>query len=244
MLPLQILMQINGRQEIIGSIEPAAAEGTMDATSPSSVRTMVVSVWDPVVRFGHWALVVAFAVAYLTAEEESGSPDFLHVWGGYVVGAIVVVRVLWGFVGTKYARFSDFICSPFAALRYLLDLMAGRARRYVGHSPAGGAMVIVLLACLAGTVATGIVAYGERGKGPLAADGPVITAVGHAEENEAGGGEAKGAEGKSIVSEFARCARQHHPGARGPAHIWRRTRQLRASRESYRGDGEREKACG
>lgn len=174
----------------------------MNATSPSSVRTMVVSVWDPVVRFGHWALVVAFAVAYLTAEEESGSPDFLHVWGGYVVGAIVVVRVLWGFVGTKYARFSDFICSPFAALRYLLDLMAGRARRYVGHSPAGGAMVMVLLACLAGTVATGIVAYGERGQGPLAADGAVITAVGHAEENEAGGGEAKGAEGKSIVGEL------------------------------------------
>lgn len=61
---------------------------------------------------------------------------------------------------------------------------------------------MVLLACLAGTVATGIVAYGERGQGPLAADGAVITAVGHAEENEAGGGEAKGAEGKSIVGEL------------------------------------------
>ena len=63
-------------------------------------------------------------------------------------------------------------------------------------------MVIALLVCLAGTVATGVVAYGERGKGPLAADGAVIATVAHAEENEAGAGEAEGAEGgKSIVGE-------------------------------------------
>ncbi|HEY1432565.1 MAG TPA: hypothetical protein VGF39_13190, partial [Stellaceae bacterium] len=53
-------------------------------------------VWDPVVLFGHWALVAAFAVAYFSAEEEAGGPDPLHVWGGYVVGTIVVLRVVWG----------------------------------------------------------------------------------------------------------------------------------------------------
>ena len=175
----------------------------MDAASTTSVRaTTSVAVWDPVVRVGHWALVAAFAIAYFSAEEEGGTPEPLHVWGGYVVGAIVVLRILWGFVGPKYARFSDFVCGPIAAIRYLIDLVAGHARRYLGHSPAGGAMVIALLVCLAGTVATGVVAYGERGKGPLAADGAVITTVAHAEENEGGAGEAEGAEGrKSIVGE-------------------------------------------
>jgi cytochrome b len=139
----------------------------------------------------------------LTAEEEGGSPSVLHVWGGYVVGAIVVLRVLWGLVGPKYARFTDFICGPIAALRYLLDLAAGHSRRFIGHSPAGGAMVIALLVFLATTVATGVVAYGERGKGPLGADGLIIATVVHAQENEASGGAAEGVEGKkSIVGEL------------------------------------------
>lgn len=175
----------------------------MDAASKTSApATTSVAVWDPVVRIGHWVVVAAFAIAYFSAEEEGGTPEPLHVWGGYVVGAIVVLRILWGFVGPNYARFSDFVCGPIAAVRYLIDLAAGHARRYLGHSPAGGAMVIALLVCLAGTVATGVVAYGERGKGPLAADGAVITTVARAEENEGGAGEAEAAEGrKSIVAE-------------------------------------------
>jgi len=64
-------------------------------------------VWDRLVRFGHWALVAAFAVAYFSAEEEAGGPGPLHVWGGYVVGAIVVLRVLWGFVGPRASAISS-----------------------------------------------------------------------------------------------------------------------------------------
>jgi cytochrome b len=143
----------------------------------------VISVWDPVVRFGHWALVAAFAVAYFSAEEEAGGPDPLHVWGGYVVGGIVVLRVLWGFVGPRHARFSDFICGPAKALPYLIDLLRGRASRYLGHSPAGGAMVITLLVFLGATVVTGLIAYGEQGKGPLAA---ALVTYANANGNEAG----------------------------------------------------------
>ena len=139
-------------------------------------------VWDPLVRFGHWALVAAFAVAYLSAEEEAGGPDPLHVWGGYVVGVLVVLRVGWGFVGPRYARFGDFVRSPLVALAYFRDLLYGRARRYIGHSPAGGAMVIALLLGLAATVATGLIAYGEEGKGPLAA---VLVTDANANGNEA-----------------------------------------------------------
>src|SRR5262252_7480771 len=141
-------------------------------TSSEAVRTTSrpasALVWDPLVRFGHWALVAAFAVAYFSAEEEAGGPDPLHVWGGYVVGVLVVLRVVWGFVGPRHARFSDFARSPIVALAYFRDLLYGRARRYIGHSPAGGAMVIALLVCLAATVATGLIAYGDEGKGPLA----------------------------------------------------------------------------
>jgi cytochrome b len=142
---------------------------TSSETIRTTSRQASALVWDPLVRFGHWVLVAAFAVAYLSAEEEADAPDPLHVWGGYVVGAIVVLRVVWGFVGTRHPRFSDFVRSPIVALGYFRDLLYGRARRYVGHSPAGGAMVIALLVCLAATAATGLIAYGEEGKGPLAA---------------------------------------------------------------------------
>src|ERR1700758_5582106 len=110
---------------------------TSSETIRATSRPASPLVWDPVVRFGHWALVAAFAVAYLSAEEEAGGPDTLHGRGGYVVGAIVVLRVGWGFMGSRHARFSVFVRSPIVALKYFLDVLSARARRYVGHSPAG-----------------------------------------------------------------------------------------------------------
>jgi cytochrome b len=131
----------------------------MDRSSLRYVR-----VWDPLVRFGHWALVAAFAVAYLTQDDLLN----VHVWAGYAVGIIVIVRTGWGFVGPRHARFSDFFRGPVQILAYLRDLLFFRARRYLGHSPAGGAMVIALLISLAATVASGIALYGaEKHAGPL-----------------------------------------------------------------------------
>ena len=130
-----------------------------------SVPPSQIYVWDPFVRLFHWTLVVAFTVAYLSED------DLLtvHVWAGYLVGGLIVARVIWGFVGPAHARFADFLCSPADTLRYVRDLVLFRAQRHLGHSPGGGAMVILLLLFLAATVVTGLVVYGgEQQAGPLA----------------------------------------------------------------------------
>ena len=125
-----------------------------------------VYVWDPFVRLFHWTLVVAFTVAYVLTDEDVLK---IHVWSGYVVGALVVARVIWGFVGPEHARFTDFVYAPGASLRYVRDLILFKAERHLGHSPGGGAMVVTLLVFLAATVITGLVVYGgDQQAGPLA----------------------------------------------------------------------------
>jgi len=124
-----------------------------------------VSVWDPVVRVGHWVIVAGFAVAYLTGDDLLS----LHAWAGYVVGAVVAFRIFWGFVGPRQACFSDFLYPPRRVFAYLADLVRFRAQRYLGHSPAGGAMVLALLFMLTATVATGLMTYAaDQHAGPLA----------------------------------------------------------------------------
>jgi cytochrome b len=124
-----------------------------------------IRVWDPIVRIGHWALVAAFFTAYFTKD------DFLsaHVWAGYTVAGVVGLRLVWGLVGPRHARFSDFVRSPPVVLRYVRDTFGRRADRYLGHNPAGGIMVVALLTCLAITATAGFVVYAyEEGAGPLA----------------------------------------------------------------------------
>ena len=124
-----------------------------------------VRVWDAFIRLGHWLLVAGFFVAYFTEDDLLS----VHVWAGYLVGAIVVLRVVWGFIGPEYARFANFAYSPARAFRYLVGLLRGQAERYLGHSPAGGAMVLLLLISLAATVGSGLTVYAyDRGAGPLA----------------------------------------------------------------------------
>lgn len=123
-----------------------------------------VYVWDPLVRIGHWVLVAAFTLAFSTEEELLT----LHVWAGYVVLGYVLWRMVWGIVGPQYARFTEFVRRPAVVKAYLRDLLALRASRYVGHNPAGGYMIVLLLLVLLATTLTGIVTYGvEEHRGPL-----------------------------------------------------------------------------
>jgi len=82
----------------------------------------------------HWALVVFFAIAFISSEESRK----LHVIFGYSVLFLVLFRILYGFVGTKYARFSDFLYHLAQIADYLKGLLIGRPKHYIGHNPAGG----------------------------------------------------------------------------------------------------------
>ncbi len=124
-----------------------------------------VRVWDPFVRIFHWSLVLTFTVAYISGEELK----VLHNNAGYAVLGLVLLRIVWGFIGTRHARFRDFVYPPAEVQGFLRDTLRQRAKRYLGHNPAGGAMVIVMLLSLLITSLTGIAFYGiEAGAGPLA----------------------------------------------------------------------------
>jgi cytochrome b len=100
-----------------------------------------VRVWDPLVRIGHWTLVAAIVVAWFTRH----GGGRVHELAGYLVIAVVVLRLLWGVFGTRYARFAQFVRAPAATLRYSLQLLARREPRHLGHNPLGGWMIVALL---------------------------------------------------------------------------------------------------
>lgn len=110
-----------------------------------------IKVWDPFIRLYHWSQAALIAAAWITA----GEVKWLHERIGYAIMALVALRILWGFLGPRHARFADFLCGPRAVLRYLGDLWRSRARRYLGHNPAGGAMIVALLATILGAALTG-----------------------------------------------------------------------------------------
>ena len=123
-----------------------------------------VKVWDPLVRLFHWILVAAFFTAYFT----EGDLQTVHVWAGYTVFGLLVLRLIWGFVGTPHARFSDFIYSPRSVLTYIGEVFTGKAVRYIGHNPAGGMMILLLLLSLLITTVSGVMLYGaDQWQGPL-----------------------------------------------------------------------------
>ena len=97
----------------------------------------IVNVWDPLVRIGHWTLVIAFFTAYFTEDDLMD----VHTWAGYTVAAIVLIRIVWGFVGSQHARFGDFIYAPAKVFRYLKNLLARKPQHYIGHNPAGGCLL-------------------------------------------------------------------------------------------------------
>ena len=110
-----------------------------------------VRVWDPFVRLFHWCLALSFAVAYFSAN----TWENVHMWAGYAAGSLVLLRLVWGFIGTPYARFTHFVRSPGTIVAYLKAIASGSEARHVGHNPAGGAMIVALILGMGFTAFTG-----------------------------------------------------------------------------------------
>ncbi|MEY4294499.1 MAG: hypothetical protein RLY82_187 [Pseudomonadota bacterium] len=128
-----------------------------DSTNPPPT----VLVWDRIVRLGHWLLATSFIVAYLSAESERWR--LVHVISGCLVFAAVTLRVLWGMVGTRHARFANFVRNPKHAITYLKSLVSRHPEHHIGHNPAGGWAVLSLLSLSAVVSITGWMAYNNLG---------------------------------------------------------------------------------
>lgn len=127
---------------------------SQDAILTSASRTArlaEVRVWDPLVRIFHWSLVGLVAFAFLTGEEWNKA----HIAAGYAILALVALRIVCGLIGTKHARFCDFLRGPRTVLVYVSDVLRFRAPPTLGHNPLGGLMIVAWLAALIATGASG-----------------------------------------------------------------------------------------
>ena len=118
-------------------------------------------VWDAPVRVFHWLLVLCFAGAYITAESERWR--LIHVTLGYTLGGLVAFRIFWGLLGSRYARFTNFVRGPAAVLKYGRALTTAQPEHHLGHNPAGAVAIVLLLLFSMAIVATGWAIYNDVG---------------------------------------------------------------------------------
>jgi len=131
-----------------------------------------VRLWDPVVRLTHWGIAAVVLVNAVLSEGGS----VLHVWAGWIGLGLLLLRLVWGLVGSEEARLTGFLPAPRAALSHLAAVVAGRPRDYRGHNPAGAIMVWALWATLAVLIGTGLTLTGGRTPVQIAADQAAVAA--------------------------------------------------------------------
>lgn len=107
-----------------------------------------VKVWDPLVRVAHWSLVTGIVATWLTHGK-------WHEWLGYAVLGVVTLRIVWGLIGPRYARFAQFVHPPSAALIYGRQILHHKEPRHIGHNPLGGWMIVALIITITGICASG-----------------------------------------------------------------------------------------
>lgn len=125
------------------------------------MSTQRILVWDIPTRLFHWLLAGSFAGAWLTSESERLAA--IHVGCGYALLGLIGFRLIYGLVGSRYARFSEFVRGPGAVIDYLKSLLSGQPQRFVGHNPAGAVAIVLLLVLGLATGASGFAMYNELG---------------------------------------------------------------------------------
>jgi cytochrome b len=134
-----------GAVEAGGVMPPATANKLADRAGA------LVRVWDPFVRIFHWSLVALFILAFVTGDEV----ERVHIAIGYTIAGLVAARIVWGFIGSRHARFRDFVRPPAETLGYMRKAVRGCAPRHLGHNPAGGLMTLALLGMIIAISGTG-----------------------------------------------------------------------------------------
>lgn len=125
-----------------------------------------IRVWDLPTRFFHWGIASCFLVGWLTLDNRYLD---IHVFSGYLMGGLMLFRLIWGFVGGPYARFHSFSYSLHEALSYTKSLLRPNPKRFLGHNPAGSWAIYLLLALMLSMLLTGLVTLGaEERHGPFA----------------------------------------------------------------------------
>lgn len=132
-----------------------------EAPSAAAAPGRRVLVWDAPVRAFHWLMVASFFGAFISAESERWR--LVHVSLGYTMIGLVVFRLLWGLVGTRHARFANFVRGPAAVARYVKSLLRGQPEHHVGHNPAGALAIVGLLVLTITAAASGWATYNELG---------------------------------------------------------------------------------
>jgi cytochrome b len=138
----------------------------IDPATPRSASAGQIRVWDAPTRLFHWSIVALVTVSWLSADQGYMT---VHLWSGLSLLALLLFRLGWGVLGSTTSRFSDFLHPPHKILAYLRTQARGARVLHAGHNPAGGLMVVALLAVLLAQVATGLFANdGLKFSGPLA----------------------------------------------------------------------------
>lgn len=146
------------------------AHGSPDENTSAEVldNTASVKVWDISIRIFHWSIVALVPALYFTAKEGGGAMEY-HAAMGYLMLWLMIFRLMWGFFGTRYARFTDFLYKPKDISKYLMSILRKPHQFYLGHNPVGGISVLVIIALLTVQVVTGLFSNDDvLLEGPLA----------------------------------------------------------------------------
>ena len=118
-------------------------------------------IWDVPTRVFHWLLAGTFAGSWLTGDSERWRD--IHLLLGYSFAGLIAFRVVWGLVGTRYARFRSFLFRPGEVLTYARSLLSRSPRHYLGHNPLGSIVIFLMLGLGIVTAASGWAYYAEVG---------------------------------------------------------------------------------